>query len=175
MNNGTVGDEADDFKAEAFMGHFIVGDFKFVPEPLAKEVIIYMDALRQHLNLGHCVFFIHTTEDAMPGATASVHVNADNKEVGLYLGKRFVDRDAIPDSARRVCLVHEALHLLMEPPWALISEILKNELGRQASQIVDHVFNNEFEQIVDHMAWLLAPFMPEFRYPISHSHKFPTV
>lgn len=69
-----------------------------------------------------------------------------------------------PPEAKRQVLVHELLHCVIEPMIAIPRMSLCSQLGQPAYDVFWEVFRQQMEYAVDHLADVIAPHMPRYKF-----------
>jgi hypothetical protein len=129
----------------------------------ARATQAYITQLRDLMGLHH--WEVYLAADAAPkDANASIH-----PVDGRYVAPLFVSRHWWKRSAddKRNDIVHELLHLTHRAQTDVVRTGVINPgvLPARSRLVVWALFSEETERMVDHLAGVLAPLMPEFPGP----------
>lgn len=101
-------------------------------------------------------------ERAAEGKAASVQAVFGRKFARVLIGKDF--RGESPEDQRDT-IVHELIHLHLEPAADMVYRDLEKVLGRPADAVFTNGFERQLEYGIDGLAAALAPHMPLIDWP----------
>lgn len=146
----------------------LVGDKgRRVPEHVACAVNEYMLEIAKKLGVPEWIIVVNDAPPQDEKSTATMNSTRGSRFAGVWLSDRFLDREhpVMTDFIRTQTLIHEVLHLHFEDVWHFTEDVLSNELGRQASEMGEHLVHRFLEVPIDQLAWALAEILPDFKLP----------
>jgi hypothetical protein len=103
-----------------------------------------------------------SSERAADGKAASVQAAFGRKFARILIGKDFSDES--PEDQRDT-IVHELIHLHLEPAADMVYGDLEKILGRPADAVFTNGFDRQLEYAIDALASALAPHLPLIDWP----------
>lgn len=101
-------------------------------------------------------------EPAAEGKAASVQAAFGRKFARILIGKGF--RGEAPEDQRDT-IMHELVHLHLEPAADMVYRDLEKILGRPADAVFTNGFDRQLEYGIDALAGALAPHLPLIEWP----------
>lgn len=127
----------------------------------ANRIQRYLWSVRDKLNLSHWEVYLCQDLPDDPEAIAEIAPNGRKNTAGVSLSERFMKLDA--DEKRHV-ITHELIHLHHRNQTEVIRVALHESgyVTQAAYDMLWATFNDHTEVMVDNLARLLAPHMPEW-------------
>ena len=101
-------------------------------------------------------------EPATEGKAASVQAAFGRKFARILVGKNF--RNESPEDQRDT-IVHELIHLHLEPAADMVYRDLEKILGRPADAVFTNGFDRQLEYAIDGLAGAISPSLPVIDWP----------
>jgi hypothetical protein len=122
-----------------------------------RKIAKYIAVVANALGLRDWSLRLHDDEPDDKDAQASVATVYGRKIAHVNLGHGFSMLD--PEEQRHV-IVHELLHVLMDPTWTLVNQALPGQIGVSAWGVFEAAYRERMEHAVDAIAKALAPALP---------------